>query len=104
MPEPVRLGYTPPRYSKDTGMRDKISKISGQEEGIAMANGMLLDISRDADQRARLESEFKGQMDMQSKLGYAKQEGREEKRMEVLDFIARGYTTEEIKKRLEARG
>jgi len=56
--------------------------LNGLEGGIAMAGGMLLGIRRDEDQRARLESEYKGQLDFQSKMVQAKREGRMEGRQE----------------------
>jgi len=62
-----------------------------------MANEVLLGISRNEAERARLESEYKAEVDLQSKLGGAKREGRREERMEVLDFIAKGYTAEDIR-------
>jgi len=68
-----------------------------------MAGGMLLNISRDEDQRARLESEYKGQLDYQSKIVQAKREGREESSMEILNLIAKGYTAEDLKREIEAR-
>jgi hypothetical protein len=55
-----------------------INEILEQEEGIAMASEVLMSISRDEAERARLMSEFKYQMDTQSKIGYARREGREE--------------------------
>ena len=56
------------RYLTDPSMREKINEIAGLEEGIAMAGEVLLDISRDEDQRAWLMSEYKGAVDLQSKL------------------------------------
>ena len=43
-----------------------------------MASEVLITISKDEIERARLESELKYELDTQSKLAYAKQEGREE--------------------------
>jgi predicted transposase/invertase (TIGR01784 family) len=65
------------RYLKDTGMRAKINEIVEREEGIAMASEVLLTISRDEVERARLMSEEKYQLDMQSKLVHAKRQGRQ---------------------------
>jgi len=66
------------RYLTDKGKREKINEILGQEEGIAMASEVLMSISRDEAERARLMSEYKYQMDMQNKLVHAKRMGREE--------------------------
>jgi len=71
------------RYLTENGKRCKINEIIEQEEGIAMASEVLVTISKDEIERARLESELKYELDTQSKLAYAKQEGREEGREEV---------------------
>jgi predicted transposase/invertase (TIGR01784 family) len=47
-----------------------------------MASEVLMTISRDEVERARLMSEFKYEIDTQSKIGYARREGREEGRAE----------------------
>jgi len=88
------------RYHKDQKMRAKINKIAGLEEGIAMAGKTLLNISRDADQRARLESEYKGQLEGRLE---GMQEGRLENRMEIPELIAKGYSAEDLKKALQAQ-
>jgi len=111
------------QYLTDPSMRGKINQIAGREEGIAMAGGVLLNISRNEVERMRLESEYKGQLDLQTKLVDARregiqegrkegrregkregrQEGENKKSVEVLNLIAKGYTTEDIKRELEAR-
>jgi len=45
-----------------------------------MASEVLLTISRDEVERARLNSEIKWQLDRQSEIVYAKREGRKEER------------------------
>jgi len=50
---------------------------------------------------ARLESEYKGKLDLQTKLVDAKREGRRKVRNDVLELIAKGYTAADIKKHLE---
>ncbi len=47
-----------------------------------MASEVLMSISKDEAERARLMSEYKYQVDMQSKLVHAKRTGREEGRAE----------------------
>jgi predicted transposase/invertase (TIGR01784 family) len=54
-----------------------------------MASEVLMTISKDEAERARLMSEFKFQMDTQSKIGYARREGRQEGRQEGQQEIAR---------------
>ena len=63
------------RYLTDKGKRRKINEIIEREEGIAMASKVLLTISRDEVERARLNSELKYELDTQSKITDAKREG-----------------------------
>jgi len=70
------------RYLRDPSMREKLNEIAAREEGIAMAGTVLMGISRNEAERARLESEYKYEIDLQSKLGGAKREGRLEGRLE----------------------
>jgi predicted transposase/invertase (TIGR01784 family) len=66
------------KYLTDKSRRREISKIIELEEGIAMANEILKNISKDEIERARLMSEYKYQLDTQSKLVTAKREGMRE--------------------------
>jgi predicted transposase/invertase (TIGR01784 family) len=50
------------------------------EEGIAMASKVLVTISKDEVERARLTSEFKYEMDTQSRVTQAKRDGEKEGR------------------------
>jgi predicted transposase/invertase (TIGR01784 family) len=82
-------------------MRAKINEIAGRVEGIAMAGGVLLNISRNEVERARLESEYKGKLDLQTKLVDAKREGRQEGRRDGVEqtarnALAKGYTFEQV--------
>jgi predicted transposase/invertase (TIGR01784 family) len=70
------------RYLTDKSKRGKINEILEDEEGIAMAGKVLLGISKDEVERARLTSEYKYVVDTQSKVVRAKREGREEGRLE----------------------
>jgi predicted transposase YdaD len=60
-----------------------------------MASQVLLSISKDEAERTRLMSEFKGQMDYQSKIGYARREERQEI---ARNLKADGLPTEQISK------
>jgi hypothetical protein len=62
------------RYLTDKSKREKINEIVEAEEGIAMASEVLMTISRDEVERARLMSEFKYQVDLRSHIVYAEQE------------------------------
>jgi len=84
------------KYLTDSGMRAKINEILEREEGIAMASEVLLNISRDEAERVRLMSEYKYQLDMQSKLVHAKREGVKEGRGEILDLLKSGKSPEEV--------
>ncbi|GHT51969.1 hypothetical protein FACS1894102_7800 [Spirochaetia bacterium] len=65
-----------------------------------MASEVLISISRDEVERARLMSEYKYVTDHQSKMVQAKREGiaegRNEGRNELLDLLKSGKTPEEI--------
>ena len=63
-------------YLTDKAKRGKINEIIESEEGIAMASEVLMTISRDEVERARLNSELKWELDTQSKITYARQEER----------------------------
>ena len=63
------------RYLTDKGKRSKINEILEHEEGIAMASKVLQEISKDENEKARLLSELKYELDHQSKLVHAKREG-----------------------------
>ena len=63
------------QYLTDKEKRQKINEILEREEGISMASEVLLRISKDENERARLLSELKYELDHQSKLVHAKREG-----------------------------
>ena len=70
----------------------QINEILEREEGIAMASEVLLSISRDEAERARLMSEYKYQLDMQSKLVHAKREGENR----IIELWKSGKPLEEV--------
>ena len=80
----------------DKNKLGSINEILQQNEGIAMANQVLMTISKDEHERARLLSEYKYQVDMQSKLVTAKREGDKE----ILAMISQVGSLEELKQRL----
>jgi hypothetical protein len=69
-----------------------------REEGIAMANEVFLDISRNEHERARLLSEYKYQLDIQSKLVDAEREGEQRGRQEIIKLLKSGRPPEEVLK------
>jgi predicted transposase/invertase (TIGR01784 family) len=68
------------RYITDREKRDKINEIIEFEEGIEMASEVLMTISRDDVERARLMSEYKYELDTQSRVAFAWQQGEEQGR------------------------
>jgi predicted transposase/invertase (TIGR01784 family) len=63
------------RYLTKQDKRSKINEIIAQEEGIAMASQVLVKISRNEKERARLVSEYKYIVDTQSKMVDAERTG-----------------------------
>ena len=76
-----------------------------------MASGVLMTVSRDEEERARIMRDEKIELDYQSEMTYyrrqAREEGREEGRGEereyVLHLIEQGLSIEEIKQRLKQK-
>jgi hypothetical protein len=92
------------RYLTDKAKRRKINEIIDHEEGIAMASEVLITISKDEVERARLVSEYKYQLDTQSKLVHAKREGLREGRLEglqegrqeIIELLRSGKSLDEV--------
>ncbi|GHU10086.1 hypothetical protein FACS1894151_09080 [Spirochaetia bacterium] len=88
------------RYITDTTKREKINAIIELEEGIEMASEVLISISRDEVERARLNSEYKYAVDHQSQMVEAERRGRAEERTktteEFLALLKAGKSPEEI--------
>jgi hypothetical protein len=63
------------RYTPDKDRRELVNEILENEEGIAMAGQVLLSISKDEKERARLTSEYKYAVDLQSKMVDARRDG-----------------------------
>jgi predicted transposase/invertase (TIGR01784 family) len=94
-------------YVQDKAKRGIINEILELEEGIAMASEVLMTISRDEVERARLESELKYELDTQSNLTYAKQEGMQEGerkgKQEIINLLKSGKSPEEIIRDFDVR-
>jgi hypothetical protein len=86
------------KYLTDKDKRRRINEIMKLEEGIAMASEVLKSISKDEIERARLMSEYKYQLDLQSKLVTAEREGRQKGKQEIIDLLKSGKSPEEILK------
>ncbi len=66
------------RYTPDKDKRELVNEIIKVEEGIAMGAQVLLNISKDEKERARLTSEYKFAVDLQSKMVDAKRDALEQ--------------------------
>jgi len=63
-----------------------------------MASEVLMTISKDEVERARLMSELKNELDTQSKMTYARDEGRAEGRAEIIALLKSGKSPEDLLK------
>ena len=80
------------QYLTDKSKRGIINEILEKEEGIAMASEVLYTISQDEIEEARQLSELKYELDMQSRMVYAKLEGK----LEIVSLLKNGVSPEEI--------
>ena len=88
-------------YLTDKEKRSKINGIVSIEEGIAMASEVLLTISRDEEERARIMRDEKIELDYQSEIVYwerlAMEKGIEKGRIDTdRNALAKGYPIETI--------
>jgi predicted transposase/invertase (TIGR01784 family) len=81
------------RYTTDKEKRELVNEIIKHEEGIAMGAQVLLSISKDEKERARLTSEYKFAVDLQSKMVDA---GRAGIKQVARNLIKRNRPIEEI--------
>jgi predicted transposase/invertase (TIGR01784 family) len=81
------------RYTPDKDKREMVNKIIECEEGIAMAGQVMMTISKDEIERARLTSEYKFEVDLQSKMVEAE---RNSLKQVVINMIADGEPIEKI--------
>jgi predicted transposase/invertase (TIGR01784 family) len=71
------------QYLTDEAKRDKIIKIINREEGIAMAVDTLVNITQDEIEYARMSTLLKSELDWQSGMAEARDEGRQEGILEI---------------------
>ena len=110
-------------YLTDSSKRGKINEIVELEEGIAMASSVLMTVSRDEEERARIMRDEKIELDWQSYMSWAKKEGhsqglaegraegraegieqeREESHEYFLKLLDQGLSVDEIKQQLQHR-
>jgi len=84
------------RYLTDKDKRRKINEILEADEGIAMASEILITISKDEIERARLMSEYKYELDAQSKLVEARRKGESIGEQKIINLLKSGKSPEEI--------
>jgi predicted transposase/invertase (TIGR01784 family) len=88
------------RYLRDKSKRGIINEIIACEEGIAMASEVLMTVTKEEREQAWLSSREKYELDTQSNLTYAKQEGRQEGmregKQEIINLLKSGKSPEEI--------
>jgi len=86
------------RYLTDKGKRRKINQILEIEEGIAMASEVLISVSKDEIEQARLMSELKYELDTQSRIVDARQDGIKESQEKIArNALAKGLSVELIR-------
>ena len=83
-------------YLTDRSKRSKINEIVNQERGIAMASEVLITITREEREQARLLSELKYELDTQSNLSYAEQKGEKKGEQKIIELLKSGKSPEEI--------
>jgi len=71
------------KYTLDKEKRELVNEIIKHEEGIAMAGQVLLSISKDEKERARLTSEYKFAVDLQSRMVNARRIAKHEEKSEI---------------------
>jgi hypothetical protein len=104
------------RYNADETKRELLEAIAEKNKGVAMAQEVFLSVSRDEKERARLLSEYKFAVDLQSRVLTARDEGIEIgttkgveigttkgieiERNRVLDLLDQGLSAVEIRRQL----
>jgi predicted transposase/invertase (TIGR01784 family) len=87
------------RYTPDKDRRELVNEILKNEEGIAMAGQVLLSISKDERERARLTSEYKFAVDLQSKMVDAGRDGEQRKAITIArNLVGMGMSFDQITK------
>jgi predicted transposase/invertase (TIGR01784 family) len=77
-------------YLTDTSKRGIINKILEREEGIAMASRVVMTISRDEEERARIMRDEKILLDYQCEMAYAKKERKRLEEKAIAKGMAKG--------------
>jgi hypothetical protein len=71
------------RYCAVPEQRDLVNELLEYEEGIVMAGEVLITVTKDEIEWARRESEYKYEVDLQSKMVRAKREGSRQTKLDI---------------------
>jgi len=86
-------------HAQDTNYREIINRIIKSKKEVGMASELLLEISKDEAERARIRSRKKFEMDMTSNLITAEERGAARIRAEIAELLDKGISLDEIKRR-----
>jgi predicted transposase/invertase (TIGR01784 family) len=84
------------RYLTDKKKRSKINEIIEQEEGIAMASGVVMGWTQEEKEALWAMSREKAELDYQSRMAYAKQQGLQQGERKIIELLKSGKSPEEI--------
>jgi len=87
-------------YLTSKEKRSRINEIVALEEGIAMASSVLVKVSKDEEERARIMRQEKTEMDWASYMAEAEKEGQEKERQKFLEMINKVSSLDELKEQL----
>jgi predicted transposase/invertase (TIGR01784 family) len=98
-------------YADNPTYRTTVNKVIESEEVLTVASNLLMNISQDEHERARILSRKKFQMDLASNIATAEdrgenrgiQKGKEEEAKDILELIKSGYTLEQIQQTLQEK-
>jgi len=86
------------RYASEPKYRDVVNSVISAKEEIDMASTMLLEISKDEQERARYRSKRMFETDTDSNLIIAERRGEAKGRAEVLALLKKGVSPDEIQR------
>jgi len=86
-------------YAHDPNYRKTINRIIESKKEVGMASELLLEISKDEAERARIRSRKKFEMDLTSNILTAEERGELKGRAEIIELLDNGVSLDEIKKR-----
>ena len=91
------------RYASEPKYRDLVNNVINAKEEIAMASTMLMEISKDEQERARFRSKRMFETDTESNLLVAERRGEAKGMAKVLDLLKKGVSPDEIEKMIDKK-